>query len=195
MYPWTSTDHSLYVCTHTTRTMLSQGWVVREYNVSMDIHRSYIVRVYTHNKDYVYMYVIPWFGSSRIQCIHGHPRIIHRMCVHTRQGPCCPMVGYIVREYNVSMDIHGSFIVCVYTHNKDHVVQRLGSSRIQCIHGLPRIIHCMCVHTRQGPCCPMVGYIVREYNVSMDIHGSFIVRMYIHVHIHVSWLGSSRIQQ
>ena len=149
MYPWTSTDHSLYVCTHTTRTMLSQGWVVREYNVSMDIHRSYIVRVYTYNKDY--MYAVPWFGSSRI---------------------------------------HGSFIVCVYTHNKDHVVQRLGSSRIQCIHGHPWIIHCMCVHTQQRPCCPRVGYIVREYNVSMDIHGSFIVCVYTHDKDHVvPWLG------
>ena len=79
MYPWTSTDHSL---SHTTRTMLSNGWVVREYNVSMDIHGSFIVCVYTHNKDHV----VPGLGSSRIQCIHGHPQIIHCTCVHTQQG-------------------------------------------------------------------------------------------------------------
>ena len=81
MYPLTSTDHSLYMYTHTRRTMLSQGWVVREYNESMDIHGSFIVHVcvYTHNKDHV----VPGLGSSRIQCIHGHPQIIHCMCVHT----------------------------------------------------------------------------------------------------------------
>ena len=32
------------------------------------------------------------------------------------------------------MDIHGSFIVCVYTHNKDHVVPWLGSPRIPGFH-------------------------------------------------------------
>ena len=154
MYPWTSTDHTLYMCTHTTRTMLSQGWVVREYNVSMDIHGSFIVC--THKKDHV----VPGLGSSRIQCIHGHPQIIHCTCVHahTTRTTCTLSHGLVVREYNVSMDIHGSYIVHVYTHNKDYmyVVPWFGSSRIQCIHGHPRIIHCMCVHTQQGPCCPRV---------------------------------------
>ena len=110
----------------------------------MDIHGSFIVYVYTHNKDHV----IPGLGSSRIQCIHGHPQIIHCTCVHTTTRTMLSQ-GWVVREYNVSMDIHGSFIVCVYTHNKDHVVPGLGSSRIQCIHGHPQIIHCTCVHTQQ----------------------------------------------
>ena len=48
MYPWTSTDCTLYTCTHMTQTVLSHGRVVREYNVSMDIHGSYIVRMYMY---------------------------------------------------------------------------------------------------------------------------------------------------
>ena len=114
MYPWTSTDHSLYMCTHTTRTMLSHGWVVREYNVSMDIHRSYIVHVYTHNK--AYMYVVQRLDSSRIPWTSTDHSLY--VCTHTTRTMLSQ--GWVVREYNVSMDIHGSFIVCVYTHNKDH---------------------------------------------------------------------------
>ena len=176
MYPWTSIDHSLYMCTHTARTTLSYGWVVREYNVSMDIHRSFIVCVYTHNKDHV----VPWLGSSRIQCIHGHPRITHCTYVCTHSTRTMLSHDWVVREYNVSMDIHGSFIVCVYTHNKDHVVPWLGSSRIQCIHGHPRITHCTYVCTHSTRTTLSHGWVVREYNVSMDIHVSHIVRMCVH---------------
>ena len=76
MYPWTSTDHTLYMCTHTTRTTctLSHGLVVREYNVSMDIHRSFIVCVYTHNKDH-----------SLYVCTYMSMYMSH---------------GWVVREYN-----------------------------------------------------------------------------------------------
>ena len=101
-----------------TQTMLSHGCVVRDYNVSTDIstdHTLYactcicIYIIHVHNTDHV----VSWPGSSRIQCIHGHPRIIHCTCTHMTQTML--FHGRVVREYNVSMDIHGSYIVRVHT--------------------------------------------------------------------------------
>ena len=61
----------------------------------MDVHRSYIVRVYTHNKDHVVL----WLGSLRIQCIHGHPCMDHSLYACTYMYMYMSH-GWVVREYN-----------------------------------------------------------------------------------------------
>ncbi len=70
--------------------------------------------------------------------------------------------GGTVREYNVSVDIHGLY--------RDCTTLRWYSSRIQCIRGHPWIV--------QGLYYSEVVQFentgtVREYNVSVDIHGSY----------------------
>ena len=107
--------HSIPLAGHLGRNKTASRILQRFYwpTVFKDVAHYYacicIYIIHVHDRDYV----VSWPCSSRIQCIHGHPRIIHCTCTHMTQTMLSH--GCVVREYNVSMDIHGSYIVHVHT--------------------------------------------------------------------------------